>query len=857
MSYGFSYNKYQPDNLPEIESPIEKYMPKVENNIKTASDFVKEHQANNNSNNVKAGILKASAESLTAGTTSYIKTEGKTSSEKTALSFDYNKFERNQYLIQFFAVFSDDTKAQKDLSAYITEFKIFNVFTDFVFPVLKIKLMLNYSTLKEITGDFSKIKFRLRIDKLKALTEPSDFVEFQKTNITEPYINDVILVPNDLSRAAFTDSRYAQDNNDNIDAKYDYPLDLELFKKEHLDINKRTFNDSYSIPNGKITVKDVVSIIGENLGQEIVFIEPDNTKEYDEIILIGSNFTQSIYYLQNVYGLYVTGVKVFFDFEKGYIIPRSLIDVPSDDGIKDNIIYVGETSTENVYFSGTYKDNNNSCYHILSPFANNFQYKDVSTKELYGENIKIRSNSLEREITTVDQINLSYSENTKEDEVNSIEGIMKEKMYYNKYDNIFLTTEILYNNCAHLRFLVHLYNPDLSILTLDHKYFVTFVDEDFKLNFEGHYLVETMIIDFTRFSQNFFDSYVTFEMFQASINEEDLKYTIQNSIEDYMYDNVYFYYEVVKGDCLWKLAERFYGDPYLCSKIYEDNKDVIGDSINNYIYPGMRFKIYGISNDENTVYYSGNDTVSSEYAMALGQFYSLDETNIGPVNCQLSNTGDFSSQIEIMKNNADSENWKAHCTSYMESKTIAGINFFREKQSKNDPFYGISAIPKTSYDNTIGRLGCFLYAVGAMLSYQLGRIYTVREMEESIGNSFNANGTFNIDSNMGKVGGDTKWLSEFVARAGFYNFSVKNCGARAHLDYNLLSQGRIAYIIYHKSDEGGYYQLYGSRAHWTCVIGACTVDDQTKAIVLCGKEDLVSPENVEKTSLCYAVYFNN
>lgn len=46
------------------------------------------------------------------------------------------------------------------------------------------------------------------------------------------------------------------------------------------------------------------------------------------------------------------------------------------------------------------------------------------------------------------------------------------------------------------------------------------------------------------------------------------------------------YYEVEKGDSLWKIAERFYGDPYRFVIIYRENKVVIGPDW-NFIPAGM------------------------------------------------------------------------------------------------------------------------------------------------------------------------------------------------------------------------------------------------------------------------------
>jgi len=37
------------------------------------------------------------------------------------------------------------------------------------------------------------------------------------------------------------------------------------------------------------------------------------------------------------------------------------------------------------------------------------------------------------------------------------------------------------------------------------------------------------------------------------------------------------YHEVVKGDTLWKIAEKYYGDGSLYKNIFEANKDILKD----------------------------------------------------------------------------------------------------------------------------------------------------------------------------------------------------------------------------------------------------------------------------------------
>lgn len=49
------------------------------------------------------------------------------------------------------------------------------------------------------------------------------------------------------------------------------------------------------------------------------------------------------------------------------------------------------------------------------------------------------------------------------------------------------------------------------------------------------------------------------------------------------------YYEIMKGDSLWKIAKKFYGDGNKYKKILEENLQVIKDP--DLIFPGQKIRI--------------------------------------------------------------------------------------------------------------------------------------------------------------------------------------------------------------------------------------------------------------------------
>jgi len=55
-------------------------------------------------------------------------------------------------------------------------------------------------------------------------------------------------------------------------------------------------------------------------------------------------------------------------------------------------------------------------------------------------------------------------------------------------------------------------------------------------------------------------------------------------------------YTVVEGDCLWNIAKKYYNNPFLWVKIYQQNKDKIRNP--DLIYPGQVFIIPELMTEE-------------------------------------------------------------------------------------------------------------------------------------------------------------------------------------------------------------------------------------------------------------------
>jgi len=71
--------------------------------------------------------------------------------------------------------------------------------------------------------------------------------------------------------------------------------------------------------------------------------------------------------------------------------------------------------------------------------------------------------------------------------------------------------------------------------------------------------------------------------------EEIVEYTQESIQETIEQAPEVSYYEIQKGDSLWKIAAKFYGDGTKHTQLFEENREVIRDP--DKIFPGQKIRI--------------------------------------------------------------------------------------------------------------------------------------------------------------------------------------------------------------------------------------------------------------------------
>lgn len=408
------------------------------------------------------------------------------------------------YIINFHALLSDDTVVP--LKGNYDDIKIYTVYNNFAFPVVRVTLNLTQEIYKLINEDFDKVKFRMNVSIIETDEITADN-KLEDRAMPEAYITNAILVPTDFDRTKYRDEQEVEDSGF-TDARQ-FKMELELFLREHVELIKQPINGNYSECTMDDLLLHIFNSTGINKKMKILINKPNNNNELEQVILPSKNIIQTIKYLQTTYGVYRTGLRISFDLLRGYCLAGDLkyneIEVEDTNEFGTVICYIGKTTTDQF---GSYEDTTINAHYMLMPNLDAFQFNDVSSKELFGENIVIRSvsQSSKERIHSTFQENLSYIENSKESGTNSIDGTKKTKYYYNNFDNPYLEEATLAEKKRNnLIFTTIVRNMDLRVFTMNKVFYFSFLDSNYS-EYNGVYQLQGIVTDYIKKAPNIFES---------------------------------------------------------------------------------------------------------------------------------------------------------------------------------------------------------------------------------------------------------------------------------------------------------------------------------------------------------------
>jgi len=307
--------------------------------------------------------------------------------------------------ISFAAIITKDdgTTEVIDLSDLIFNFKIFQLYNDFSFPVIAVSINLTPRQHTKIADNLDRTQFRLNLEKLE-VTDLSDMNKLSEKS-SEVVYKDLMLELSDYDKKRFRDEseQYAGGFEDALKIQ----IYMELFKAEHLVINKKPINGIYN----NVKMDNLLIYLLSQAKQKILVQKSNRGSELiPQIVLPGKSLVQTMQYLQNVYGIYKSGLRLFFDFNRSYCLTHDIIEnepISEEEPLEyvNVVCYIGKSATET---SGCYLDENTKTYYLLMPNSDQLFFADKSAKDIFGHKMVFQKNTQDSKTVDVTTLENKY-----------------------------------------------------------------------------------------------------------------------------------------------------------------------------------------------------------------------------------------------------------------------------------------------------------------------------------------------------------------------------------------------------------------------------------------------------------------
>ena len=259
------------------------------------------------------------------------------------------------YALKRFEIQYSDKKTYVVNPSFVNNIDIQYAFDAHLYPVFHVEVVLDPDNYYKIIEDKKKVKFFIKMHKFfsDSMMSPNSITQ-EKAFLSDTF--DLILddseydiykkMRNEGATSFGANTRSTQDDLNEINNVFD----LYLYKSEYVD----KFNKEISVAYlQKATVTDGICYIFHKigLGKCVLMKKPDNTDEYDPLILPPMKAKDAIRWLDCYYGLYKRGMFFFVDYIRDvvYLIPYSGACSAKRAKEKDNIfIMIPNKTTEHL-----------------------------------------------------------------------------------------------------------------------------------------------------------------------------------------------------------------------------------------------------------------------------------------------------------------------------------------------------------------------------------------------------------------------------------------------------------------------------------------------------------------------------
>lgn len=202
-----------------------------------------------------------------------------------------------------------------------------NKFEENVFPQISVDIKLSSSEFKKIDDD-TILKLSIK-----------EFLDNKKSSFYSYFIKDEDFVI--LEKQILNQTNSSTEDVMNVR--------LYLILKNDLLMNEINFNTILK----DCDINGAMLYLLKHFRKKTIIESSDNDKTYDQIILPFNNFFREFIYLDNVYGIYKNGIKIFVDLDKAYILNKNDNKLETKKSIIIKVVEdlneIGNTNDNTIY----------------------------------------------------------------------------------------------------------------------------------------------------------------------------------------------------------------------------------------------------------------------------------------------------------------------------------------------------------------------------------------------------------------------------------------------------------------------------------------------------------------------------
>jgi hypothetical protein len=260
---------------------------------------------------------------------------------------------KEKFLVEATA-FNTVSGESRDMSEHIQNINVKKDFVDASLPLVVVNIMTTQEY-RDFMRD-NDISLRLKVSKYSNVNEEN---EQDVESITiEDIVFDSIIKP--YQKPFLSTSSKTEEDNEDINNQGDsvkvFPYQLVGIPESLVQKNKTVVNQIYS--NAKIdeVLVNILSTVEKNK----IFMDPsDNVDREENLIIPPMNIIPAIKYIQEVYGIYNSGISIFFDFDATYIT-KLFANSREYQNTLEVLSVSGNDNTTNIsYISNMIDENNN------------------------------------------------------------------------------------------------------------------------------------------------------------------------------------------------------------------------------------------------------------------------------------------------------------------------------------------------------------------------------------------------------------------------------------------------------------------------------------------------------------------